>query len=702
MQVKTITTAAGVNEIDFGNDSSQSTAHFYWLKNLGDSILYVSANPNPIAEKDDVAELPAKGAVSVETDEGKIYVLGAGKIEIHRTNSKFCPFEWASSGSGGGGGGSITVDSELSDTSTNPLQNKVTTAAIKEVNSAVETKSDINHIHDISASGNPIVMNNLQGGVPFSEIAVSGKNLLTYPYNETTKTVNGITFTDNGDGTITANGTATADAAFMMDRNFGFEKEGNYFLSGCPSGGGLDSFYINWYQNHTGVTQKNYNEYGSGRIIPYQHIFSENNSLAIVIIAGATVENLIFRPQLELGDTATAYEPPIMGRELQINVSGKNLLSYPYNGTTKTVNGITFTDNGDGSIAVQGTATARSVFWLKHSVDNFVLPKNTPIYIYAAKEQIPNVSIGYGRVNGTAWVTANTIPVTGAVVTFDYENFDRIDFNITVDPGSTIDVTLHPQFELGDTATDYEPYHGSITIIAPTSNPYTIPNDIRQQEGYNVISVSAGELSVVGVQKNAAIKRIWDDVKTLLGDISQFLVGRSKGLSDLIELWVGLGELSDPRCYRLIPVLSSNTGTNGVASCNTEATFGTNETAYKAFDNNIATFLAYSGENVSGGWVMYEFISPVCVSKMSASVGIGLVGNSFDFHFEYYDDVSEMWVIFGDEMNVSGLTESAVKNFEMISDIVTTTKVRIISNTEKVEKTNWEVYEFQVYGYMSE
>ena len=103
MQIKTISTAAGVNEIDFGNDNSQSTAHFYWLKNLGDSILYVSANPNPIAEKDDVAELPAKGAVSVETDEGKIYVLGAGKVEIHRTNSKFCPFEWQSSGSGGGG-----------------------------------------------------------------------------------------------------------------------------------------------------------------------------------------------------------------------------------------------------------------------------------------------------------------------------------------------------------------------------------------------------------------------------------------------------------------------------------------------------------------------------------------------------------------------------------------------------------------------
>ena len=131
MQIKTITTAAGVNEIDFGNDGSQSTAHFYWLKNLGNSTLYVSANPNPIAEKDDVAELPAKGAVSVETDEGKIYILGAGEVEIHRTNSKFCPFELPSTGSGGGS--SITIDSALSETSTNPAENRVITGAINDL-----------------------------------------------------------------------------------------------------------------------------------------------------------------------------------------------------------------------------------------------------------------------------------------------------------------------------------------------------------------------------------------------------------------------------------------------------------------------------------------------------------------------------------------------------------------------------------------
>lgn len=147
MQIKTIITAAGVNEIDFGNDDSQATAHFYWFKNLSDSILYVSAKPNPVAGADNVAELPAKGAASVETDEGKVYALGAGKVEIHRTNSKFCPFELPSAGSDEGGGSSITVDSELSETSTNPLQNKATTAAINEVKTNLSTKADKAHTH---------------------------------------------------------------------------------------------------------------------------------------------------------------------------------------------------------------------------------------------------------------------------------------------------------------------------------------------------------------------------------------------------------------------------------------------------------------------------------------------------------------------------------------------------------------------------
>ena len=43
-----------------------------------------------------------------------------------------------------------------------------------------------------------------------------GSNILAYPYTDTTKTTNGITFTVNGEGDIVATGTASADAYFTI------------------------------------------------------------------------------------------------------------------------------------------------------------------------------------------------------------------------------------------------------------------------------------------------------------------------------------------------------------------------------------------------------------------------------------------------------------------------------------------------------
>ena len=89
MKIKTITTVTGVNSVDFGDYSPR----FYWFKNLSDSTLYVSSNPNMIVGGDDVAELPPKSSTVIETTAGAVYILGAGKVEIHNTNSKFCPFK---------------------------------------------------------------------------------------------------------------------------------------------------------------------------------------------------------------------------------------------------------------------------------------------------------------------------------------------------------------------------------------------------------------------------------------------------------------------------------------------------------------------------------------------------------------------------------------------------------------------------------
>ena len=98
MNIKTVTTSDGVNVVDFGSAASR----FYWFRNIGNSTVYVSGNSDIAAGSDGVAELPAGGSVCIETLGGKVYVLGVGKVQIHNTGDKFCPFRNAPVSSGGG------------------------------------------------------------------------------------------------------------------------------------------------------------------------------------------------------------------------------------------------------------------------------------------------------------------------------------------------------------------------------------------------------------------------------------------------------------------------------------------------------------------------------------------------------------------------------------------------------------------------
>ena len=138
-----------------------------------------------------------------------------------------------------------------------------------------------------------------------------GKNLLPYPYYDTTKTINGVTFTDNGDGTIAASGTATRNAQLRLMNWTTFDKTKKYYISGSPSGGGWNThcIYISFWLN--GTWKKELSEKGNGLLLDLPNMTVEFNQIQIdcTVWNGATVENITFKPQLELGTTATGYEP---------------------------------------------------------------------------------------------------------------------------------------------------------------------------------------------------------------------------------------------------------------------------------------------------------------------------------------------------------------------------------------------------------
>lgn len=166
------------------------------------------------------------------------------------------------------------------------------------------------------------------------------KNLLPYPYYHTTRTSNGVTWTDNGDGTITANGKATSGTAFTCVQAANFHlPAGDYILSGCPLGGNSGGNNYRLVANFDGADK---NDWGRGVLFTLED--ETDVRVYAYVYNGKTVDDVLFKPMLRF-----AY---------------KKLLPYPYSNTTKTENGITWTDNGDGTITANGTATAQSTFYL--------------------------------------------------------------------------------------------------------------------------------------------------------------------------------------------------------------------------------------------------------------------------------------------------------------------------------------------------
>lgn len=163
-----------------------------------------------------------------------------------------------------------------------------------------------------TASGYPATLTNALSDEALLGLKVygnHGKNVLSFPFYGKTTTVNGVKFTDNNDGTITANGTAASKATYFVKfrKEFCPEKK-KYALSGCPTGGGAAAYQlaIDVYNGETWV--KNVADTGSGTVVNLSANTFTGASIYISIAAGVTVNNLVFKPQLEEGDAATEFE----------------------------------------------------------------------------------------------------------------------------------------------------------------------------------------------------------------------------------------------------------------------------------------------------------------------------------------------------------------------------------------------------------
>ena len=267
-------------------------------------------------------------------------------------------------------------------------------------------------------------------------VSVRGKNLIPFPYESKTQTKNGVTFTVNDDGTINVNGIATANTTFILKQNILLKKGSTYTVSGCPSGGSTSTYclYIQDMGYHPGVA-----ETGNGRKITTDY---EKYYMWITINNGTTINNLVFKPQLEEGTTATSYAPYIEDiSTVKLYKQGKNWLSV---GLVR--GNFTPTTTDANNLSNQASVISSYGFYLKAGT-----------YVVSGIGNTYNLFIN-GMITTTKTSDYQVYRGSSRKITIPTDGLYNLQFN-KITNAEVLDIeTLKVQVEIGETATQYEPY----------------------------------------------------------------------------------------------------------------------------------------------------------------------------------------------------------------------------------------------------
>ncbi len=289
-------------------------------------------------------------------------------------------------------------------------------------------------------------------------------------------------------GKTTQNGTPTQDAPIPLENVSGanlFNK--NEIVSGQGLGSGGASYADATYCYSEAISVKEGFAYSTQNVswcnfytdnkTPTTSTFvSQNTEKSLIAPSGAKYVRLcvslskIDIAMLNEGTTAIAYRPYTNGQECVLtNVEGANLLPYPYHETTKTERGITFTDNGDGSVTVTGKATDNAVFLLysnASAVPDGVAVNNA--YIFDGKtDNIVLACNVYEDGIDKAWMTKNNTAYGGIYK----DTYIGMLCYLVVLKGTTVNnETVHPRLNKGSTALPYQPYIKPQQLITTTQN----------------------------------------------------------------------------------------------------------------------------------------------------------------------------------------------------------------------------------------
>ena len=194
------------------------------------------------------------------------------------------------------------------------------------------------------------------------KVNVESKNLMKYPYSETTETVNGVLFTDNGDGTITATGKTNAGSSYFRFRSRSDKlklKAGKYFFKALTTTGSITTLY--GYLETTTISNivKEHIDYGKGVAFTLEE--DAEATISAMVMPQHDGTPLVFKPMLVKGTTETDWTPYISDvNGVKVSRCGKNIIP---------INKVDFPFSGYKTVW-EGKITGNFVLSWKHNLTN--------------------------------------------------------------------------------------------------------------------------------------------------------------------------------------------------------------------------------------------------------------------------------------------------------------------------------------------
>lgn len=213
------------------------------------------------------------------------------------------------------------------------------------------------------------------------------------------------------------------------------------------------------------------------RVQPFKYEYQEEEQIAET----GSIEGT----EVKVTD-AKLTQMQIDGRSTQETRSGKNLVDVLGNkpaGTTSTINGVTFTVLEDGRIKVNGTATAKAVFYIAEN-ENIAITDGVKTISGGSTNVAFQLSI-----NRDGTYVYPTVRDTTSYST--YTNSFIKNFCLVVSEGQIVNNEIvYLQFEDGSVATEYEPYG-----VSPSPD---YPSEIESVGYENLLDVKDGDYTGFG------------------------------------------------------------------------------------------------------------------------------------------------------------------------------------------------------------